>query len=479
MKLYNTLSRKKEDFHLVKEGPVRMYSCGPTVYDFVHIGNLRTFLFEDILCRFLEYRGFEVFQVKNLTDVDDKTIKGSRKKGVPLKEFTREYEKAFFEDCKTLRIRPARVYPRATEHIPEMVAIIKELLKKGFAYKSEDGIYFAVDKFKEYGKLAHLDRSHLKAGASGRVLADEYDKENLADFALWKFWDEDDGDVFWETEIGKGRPGWHIECSAMSVKYLTSAISDGFSLDKFETLDIHTGGVDLMFPHHEDEIAQVEAVVGKPFANFWLHSEHLLVDGKKMSKSLGNFYTLRDLLKMGYHPLAIRYALISSHYRQKLNFVLSSLDAASTAVQRINDFISRLNEADGSDNENVKDLAKEHLLKFENALDDDLEISRALASLFDLMSKVNRELDAGHISKSDAQEVISVVRRMNDVLDILVDEKDLPPDILDLLEQRRKAREAKDYQRSDELREELKSKGILVEDTKNGQRWKRIFSRKV
>ncbi|MEM7819165.1 MAG: cysteine--tRNA ligase, partial [Candidatus Aenigmatarchaeota archaeon] len=289
LKLFNTLTRKKEVFKPIKKNEVRMYTCGPTVYDFAHIGNFRTYVWQDILKRWLLFKGFKVKHVMNLTDIDDKTIKGAREQGISLREFTEKYIKAFFEDSKTLNLLPADVYPRATEHIREIVELIKILIEKGYAYKGEDGsIYYDISKFKDYGKLSKLKIKELKAGA--RVKSDSYTKEEAYDFALWKAWDPEDGEVFFETEIGKGRPGWHIECSAMSMKYLG------------ETFDIHTGGVDLIFPHHENEIAQSEAATGKKFVNYWLHAEHLIVEGRKMSKSLGNFYTLRDLLAKGYDP---------------------------------------------------------------------------------------------------------------------------------------------------------------------------------
>jgi cysteinyl-tRNA synthetase len=478
MKFHNTLTKKKEEFKPVNSKLVRMYTCGPTVYNFAHIGNFRTYIFEDLLRRWIKYRGYNVKQAMNLTDVDDKTIRDSQKEGVSLKEFTERYSKAFFEDIKTLNIEPVEVYPKATDYIPEMVAMIKILLEKGIAYKTSDAIYYSISKFKDYGQLAHIDAANLQAGASGRVTADEYDKENVADFALWKFWDEKDGDVFWETEIGKGRPGWHIECSAMSAKNLTDAFSDNiFHPEKFITIDIHTGGVDNIFPHHQDEIAQTEGCVGKKFANYWLHSEHLLVEGKKMSKSLGNFYTLRDLIAKGYNPLAVRYLLLSTHYRQKLNFTLEALDAATVAIQRLNDFILRLKEAHGSkNNAEVHDAMQKARLQFEKSLDEDLEMSPALAAIFDLMNIINRHLDSHELSKQDAEAVAKFMEDANTVLGVLVKEEKLSPELQKLVDEREKARQIKNWARTDELRDELKHKGIVVEDTPHGQRWKRILS---
>ncbi|MEM3154064.1 MAG: cysteine--tRNA ligase [Candidatus Woesearchaeota archaeon] len=478
MKFYNTLTRKKEEFKPIVKGLVRMYTCGPTVYSHVHIGNLRTFVFEDVLRKWLEYRGFKIKQVKNITDVDDKTIRDSQKEKMPLKEFTEKYTKAFFEDIDALNIKRAEAYPKATEHIPEMVAMIKLLLDKGVAYKASDAIYYSIAKFKNYGQLARIDVSKLVAGASGRITADEYDKENVADFALWKFWDEKDGNVFWETEIGKGRPGWHIECSAMSAKHLTEAFANStFNPEKFQTIDIHTGGIDLVFPHHQDEIAQTEACTGKKFANYWLHSEHLLVDGRKMSKSLGNFYTLRDLLAKGYNPVSIRYLLLATHYRQKLNFTLEALDAATVAVQRVNDFMLRLKEAHGEkNNAEIHDAIQKSRLQFEQSLDDDLEVSPALAAVFGLMNTINKHLDDHTLSKQDAESAIQFLEDVNKILGILVKEEKLSPELQKLVDEREKARQIKNWARADELREELKEKGIAVEDTPHGQRWKRILS---
>ena len=477
MKFHNTLTRRKEEFRPVDKKLVKMYTCGPTVYNYVHIGNLRTFLFEDLLRRWLKYRGYSVKQVKNLTDVDDKTIRDSQKEKMTLKEFTEKYAKSFFEDIDTLNIERAEAYPKATEHINEMVEMIQDLLAKGIAYKTDDGIYYSIAKFKNYGELAHIDVSQLEAGASGRVKADEYEKENVADFALWKFWDAKDGDVFWETEIGRGRPGWHIECSAMSAKHLTEMFNKEMHPEKFVTIDIHTGGVDLIFPHHQDEIAQTEACVEKKFANYWLHAEHLLVEGKKMSKSLGNFYTLRDLLAKGYTPLAIRYLLMATHYRQKLNFTFEAVQGATVAVQRLNDFVLRLKEAHGSkNNAEVHDAIQKAKLQFEQSLDEDLEISPALAAIFDLMNTINKHLDSHELSQKDAEAVIQFMHEADSVLGILVKEEKLSPELQKLVDEREKARQIKNWARTDELRDELKKQGIAVEDTTHGQRWKRILS---
>ncbi len=479
MKFHNTLTRKKEEFKPVDKKLVRLYTCGPTVYNYIHIGNLRTFLFEDLLRRWIKYRGYTVKQVMNLTDVEDKIIRDSQKEGVSLKEFTEKYAKAFFDDIKTLNIEPVEVYPKATDYIPEMVAMIQCLLAKEIAYKTDDGIYFSISKFKNYGQLANIDVTKLEAGASGRVKADEYEKENAADFALWKFWDEKDGTVFWETEIGRGRPGWHIECSAMSAKNLTDSFSNStFHPEKFATIDIHTGGVDNIFPHHVDEIAQTEGCIGKKFVNYWLHSEHLLVDGKKMSKSLGNFYTLRDIIAKGYTPLAMRYLLLATHYRQKLNFTFEALEGATTAVQRLNDFVLRLKEVEhnGVETTEVHQFINTARQGFETALDEDLEISPALANIFTFMTQINTLLDSHKISKSEAEKILNFMYDVDKVLGILVKEEKLSPELQKLVDEREKARQIKNWSRADELRDELKKHGIAVEDTTHGQRWKRILS---
>ncbi|HEX9861940.1 MAG TPA: cysteine--tRNA ligase, partial [Candidatus Bathyarchaeia archaeon] len=393
IRLFNTLTRQKEAFKPIDEGKVRMYTCGPTVYDYAHIGNFRAFVFEDLLKRWLNYRGLKVTHVMNLTDVDDKTIRGSQKQQLPLRQFTDFYAKAFFEDVAALNIERADYYPRATEHIAEMVALINRLTAKGFAYRGEDGsIYYAISKFKDYGKLSKIKVDELKAGA--RVKVDEYAKEEAQDFALWKAWTQEDGDVFWETELGKGRPGWHIECSAMSMRYLG------------ETFDVHCGGVDNMFPHHENEIAQSEAVTGKPFVNHWLHNEHLLVEGKRMAKRYGNFYTLRDLLGKGYDPVAIRYLLLSTHYRQQFNFTFEGLEAAKGAVERLRNFMHRLHDANGrGSGEEIAELMRKVQVGFGEAMDDDLNVSVALAVLFDFVRDVNNLLDADAVSRDEAEQV--------------------------------------------------------------------------
>jgi len=460
---FNTLTRTKERFVPLEKGKVKLYTCGPTVYDYPHIGNFRAFIFDDLLRRWLKYRGFKVTQVMNITDVDDKTIRGSRTKKIPLKEYTEYYTKAFFEDIKALNIEKVEYYPKATEHIPEMVSLIKKLMEKGYAYRGEDGsIYYDVSKFKEYGKLSKIKVEELKPGA--RVKVDEYGKEEAHDFALWKAWDEEDGDVYWETELGKGRPGWHIECSAMSMKYLG------------ETLDIHCGGVDNIFPHHENEIAQSEAATGKKFVNYWLHNEHLLVEGKRMAKRFGNYYTLRDLIKKGYDPTTVRYLLISTHYRQQLNFTFKGLDAAKSAVERLKNFARRLLEVNGKGSDGKVRLLIEKVKKdFEEAMDDDLNIGVALASLFDFVRDVNRLMDDNSLSREEAKEIYKLIMRFDEVLGVIgiVEiEKRLPKEAEELIRKREEARKAKDWETADKIREQLKDMGIIIEDTPQGVRWR-------
>jgi cysteinyl-tRNA synthetase len=450
-------------FNPLEAGKVKMYTCGPTVYDYAHIGNFRAFLFEDLLKRWLIHRGFQVTHVMNLTDVDDKTIKGSQKQGLPLRQFTDFYIKAFFEDIKALNIQPADVYPRATDHIAEMVALIKTLMAKGYAYRGEDGsIYYAISKFSDYGKLSKIKTGELKAGA--RVSQDEYAKEEAQDFALWKAWTPEDGDVYWETELGKGRPGWHIECSAMSMKYLG------------ETFDIHCGGVDNMFPHHENEIAQSEAATGKKFVDYWLHNEHLLVEGKKMAKRFGNFYTLRDLLAKGYDPIAIRYLLMSTHYRQQFNFTFEGLESAKGAVDRLRNFVRRLHDVAGDKDSKGKVAVLTAKLEacFGGSMDDDLDIGMALASLFDFVREINNLLDANMVSKQEAADVGGLMMQLDGVLGVIGKveaEEALPADVDMLVQKREEARKAKNWKEADAIRTQLKQMGIVLEDTAQGVRW--------
>lgn len=461
LQLYNTMSRRKEPFQPIEDNHVRMYTCGPTVYNFVHIGNLRTFLFEDLLRRYLKYRGYRVTHVMNLTDIDDKTIKGSQEQGISLSEYTAEYKKAFFDDIDTLNFERAEHYPAATEHIPEMVMIIKTLLDNGHAYESGGSIYYKISSFPEYGKLSHMKLDSLKAGA--RVASDEYEKDQASDFAVWKGWDEADGDVFWETELGKGRPGWHIECSAMSMKYLG------------EHFDIHTGAVDNIFPHHENEIAQSEAATGKPFANLWLHAAHLIVDGQRMAKSAGNFYTLRQVIDKGYAPLAIRYLLMATHYRMQLNFTFEGLDAARNGLERYNDFIANLADVsadtDGGEADKFIENAKNG---FKEALDDDLNISASLGVVFDFIRDINRLKAENKLSKAEADRVLETINGFDSVLGFRKkEEAGLDDEIEAKIQARIDARTAKNWAEADRIRDELLAEGIILEDTPSGTKWKR------
>ncbi len=463
IRFFNTLTREKEKFIPLEQGKAKLYTCGPTVYDFAHIGNLRSFIFEDLMRRWLEYQGFNVTQVMNLTDVDDKTITASRKHGIPLEECTERYIKAFFEDLTKLNIEEAEHYPRATEHIPEMIAFIKKLLEKGYGYRGKDSsIYYDISRFTSYGKLSKIRVEELKPGA--RVKVDEYGKEEAHDFALWKAWDEEDGEVFWKTEIGKGRPGWHIECSTMAMKYLG------------ETIDIHSGGVDLIFPHHENEIAQSEAVTGKTFVNYWLHNEHLLVEGKRMAKSSGNYYTLRDLTKMGYNPKAVRYLLLSTHYRQQLNFTFKGLEAAKNAVNRLMNFMHRLMDAKGEEcGEAIMALMGDVQNHLEEAMDNDLNISLALAALFDFVREVNKLMDDNMLSKGEAEEVSKLMMRYDKVLGVIGKikmEDKLPKEAEELFRKREEARKAKDWATADKIRQQLRRMGIVIEDTPQGLKWR-------
>ncbi|MCJ7577225.1 MAG: cysteine--tRNA ligase [candidate division Zixibacteria bacterium] len=461
LQFFNTLTRRKEEFYTIHPGEVRMYCCGPTVYDFAHIGNFRAYVFTDVLRRYLQYKGYKVTQILNVTDVDDRTIGGSQKQGIPLGEYTEKYKQAFFEDLSSLNIKPADVYPEATAHITDMEALVKSLMDKGHAYENKGSIYFRISSFPEYGKLSHMDISGLKAGA--RVAADEYEKEEVADFALWKGWDEKDGDVFWETEVGKGRPGWHIECSAMSMKYLG------------KHFDIHTGGVDLIFPHHENEIAQSQAATGEKFVNFWLHNEHLMVEGKRMGKRFGNYYTLRDLLNKGYNPIAIRYLLLATHHRQQLNFTFDGLEASKNALQRLYDFVDNLKIVkEGKNNPQVDEIISKTTQGFEDALDDDLNVSEALGVVFNLVKDINRLVEDKNISKADAEKVLNLMNGFDSVLGILKrEELVLDEQISKLIERRSKAREDKDFKLADQIRKDLEAKGIILEDTPQGIKWKR------
>ena len=461
IRFFNTLERRLMEFKPIEPGEVGMYTCGPTVYNFAHIGNFRAYMFEDILKRTLEYFGYKVHQVMNLTDVDDKTIRDSRAAGLPLRTFTEKYKKAFFEDIKSLNIEPAEIYPAATDHIPEMIQLIQTLMDKGFAYQAEDKcIYFSIAKFPEYGKLAKIDMENQRAGV--RINSDEYAKDSVADFALWKAWDENDGDVKWESPWGPGRPGWHIECSAMSSKYLGTSF------------DIHTGGIDNMFPHHEDEIAQSEAAPGKKWVNYWLHCEHLMLNGEKMSKSLGNFYTLRDLKEMKWSGREIRWVLAGAHYRKKLNFTFDALAQARETLNRFSAVFERMRQikSDGDGSEIAPQITA-GLEKFAAAMADDLNTAEAIAQLFDLSREANRLADSGALSQKGAQQVLETFRQFDRILgcldvDTVPEKEEIPEEITALAEARAAARKAKNFAESDRLRDEISAKGYLIEDAPGG-----------
>lgn len=462
LKFYNSLTNKKEEFEPITPGEVKLYTCGPTVYYFAHIGNFRAYMFEDLLRRYLIYKGYKVTQVMNLTDIDDKTIRGCQEQSVSLDEFTKPYKEAFFEDLDMLSIERAEYYPEATTHITEMVEIIKKLVESGMAYEVDGNYYFKISAFPEYGKLANIDMSGLRAGA--RVASDEYEKESVSDFALWKAWEPDDGDVFWETELGKGRPGWHLECSAMSMKYLGNHF------------DMHTGGVDNKFPHHENEIAQSEGASGEKFVNYWLHCEHLIVDGKKMSKSLGNFYFLRDLFEKGYQPKAIRYLLMATQYRMPLNFTFEGLEASSKALERYNEFYRLLKDYAGAESSGeaqaVIDTAAQ---KFEDGLDDDLNISSSLGAVFDFIREINRLRSESKLSAEERDKALALIDRFDTVLSFKEEEAALEneSEIDALVLKRTEAKKAKDFATADSIRDQLDAMGIVIQDTPDGAKWRK------
>jgi cysteinyl-tRNA synthetase len=419
-------------------------------------------MFEDVLRRALKYLGYQVTQVMNLTDVDDKTIRASREAGIPLDDYTQRFKDAFFEDIRALNIESAEHYPAATDHLPAMIKLIEALVEKEYAYIAEDGcVYFSIEKCESYGRLVKLDPAGMRPGE--RVEDDEYEKEGVADFALWKAWKEEDGDVAWDSPWGRGRPGWHIECSAMSMQYLG------------ETFDLHTGGVDNRFPHHEDEIAQSECATGKPFVRYWMHSNFLLVDGKKMSKSLGNFYTLRDLLEKGYPARAIRYLLVSAHYRQQLNFTLPGLDQAQAALGRIDEFMTRCGETATGEPGAAPDWAASGRQKFEEALKSDLNIPEALAALFGVIHDGNAAFDAGSLDGTGAAAVCEIMAQFDSVLGFVSHADEAAgADIESLVEQRQAARDEKNWAESDRLRDEIAAMGWTVKDTPDGPALRKV-----
>ncbi len=475
IRFHNTLGGKIEAFVPQNSGEVRMYTCGPTVYDYAHIGNYRTFVFQDILRRFLKLRGYKMNHVMNLTDVDDRIIANSAAAGVSIRDYTEKYAQAFFDDCKTLSIEAPEHWIRATDHIDDMVKLIQRLQEKTYTYPSEGSIYYRISKFPHYGQLSNIDVAGIQAGA--RVDVDRYEKESARDFALWKA--PKPGEHFWETPIGKGRPGWHIECSAMAMKYLG------------ETLDIHTGGIDLAFPHHENEIAQSEGATGKPFVRYWMHAEHLLVEGEKMSKSLGNFFTLRDLFAKGYKPSALRFALASVPYRKQLNFTFDGLQQAASSVERLRNFAARLAQGKfpAGKQKGMAERIAEAAEEFDAGLSDDLNTARALAAAFDLLRETNIAIDKGDFRQGDVAAVQDFLSNFDRVFAIMEDNdaeklralgfgtaETGPSDaeIEKLIADRQSARQRRDFAASDRIRKELADRGILIEDAKDGSvRWKR------
>jgi cysteinyl-tRNA synthetase len=463
LRFYNTLTQTVEEFSPLEDNVVRMYTCGPTVWNYAHIGNLRTFTFVDILRRWLAYRGYRLDHVMNITDVDDRIINEATAAGKTLDEYTAVYTQAFLDDAATLRLQRPEHLVRATDHIQDMAAAIAKLSEKTYTYQSDGSIYYSIAKFAGYGKLSHTDFSGIRAGA--RVETDRYEKADARDFALWKA--PKPGEPFWETPIGPGRPGWHIECSVMAIRYLG------------ETLDIHGGGIDLTFPHHENEIAQSEALTGKPFARFWLHSEHLIVEGQTMSKSLGNFFTLRDLLEQGHAPEAVRYLLASVPYRKKLNFTQDSLRAAETAIERLRNFEWRLKNEKFPEGASGAQAgrAQEAQRKFEESLDDDLNTAEGLAAAFEFVRDANTAMDAGEFRAADVAPALDFLARFDSVFDVLRPSERTgavsDADIEALIAERNRARKARDFKRSDEIRQQLTDLGIILEDTKEGTRWKR------
>lgn len=472
LRFYNTLTQELQDFHSLAANTVRMYTCGPTVYNYAHIGNFRAFTFEDVLRRWLKYRNYELNHVMNVTDVDDKIIANAAKQNKSIEEYTSVYTKAFFEDAAALRIERPEYVALATEHIPSMLKCIEQLAAKAYTYASDGSTYYQITCFPDYGKLSHNDFSGIRSGA--RVDLDEYDKADARDFVLWKA--QKDSEPFWPSPFGNGRPGWHIECSAMAMQYLG------------ETLDIHAGGVDLIFPHHENEIAQSEAITGKPFARFWLHSEHLHIESQKMSKSLGNFYTLRDLLEMGYEPEVIRYLLASVPYRKKLNFTFEGLKAAAKSIERLRDFELRVTSTKlpPGRNEEVSERSRQAIREFECGMDDDLNTAEALAATFEYVRAMNSALDEDRFQEENRWDAARVLELFDCVFDALTPSDGAAraeadgnsgtlsdSEIEAYVEERGKAKKARNFARADEIRNMLQEKGILLEDTKDGVRWKR------
>lgn len=465
LKLQNTLTRTQEEFKPLEGNKVRMYACGPTVYDYGHIGNFRTFVAVDVLRRYLKYLGYEVLHVMNITDVEDKIIKRMLESGKSLEEYTEFYTQAFIEDTRALNIEQPEVIPRATKHITEMIELMKRLADTGHTYTSDGSLYYSIGSFADYGKLSglKLESEVLRA----RIDSDEYEKDDARDFVLWKE-PKEENEPRWESPFGEGRPGWHLECSAMSMKYLG------------ESFDIHCGGVDLIFPHHENEIAQSEGATGKPFVRFWVHAEFLLVEGEKMAKSKGNYYTVRDLLAQGYSPMAIRYLLLSVPYRTQLNFRLEGLRAAESALEGLRNLRRRLSEFKGETGTHprIQDALARAREGFEAGMNDDLNTSNALAALHDLRRDVNTAMDAGEFRAGDASATLDLLTKLNSVLGVLVDEQApvdpaLVASIEASIEERNAARRNREFKKADQIRDELAARNIILEDTPQGTKWKR------
>ncbi len=470
LRIYNTLTRRIDEFtpggekkeQVSQYPPVTIYSCGPTVYGFAHIGNFRTFVFNDFLRRYLKFRGFTVDHAMNITDVDDKTIAGANSEGITLQQYTERYTGIFMEDLSSLNIENVEHTPKATESIDAMIDIIQHLDKKGLIYEKDGSIYFSISKYDRYGLLSNLDTREIRSGA--RYDADEYEKDDVRDFALWKAPRENE--PAWDTPFGKGRPGWHIECSAMVRKIFGT------------TIDIHTGGVDLIFPHHENEIAQSEAAYGETFVRYWIHIEHLLVEGSKMSKSLGNFYTLRDLFEKGHSPRTIRYLLLSAHYRKQLNFTFDGLTQASQALMRIDNFIARLEEKkkEGEPAPEIAGAIDELFTRFTETVDDDLNITGGMGVLFDFIHSMNLAIDQGEMTTADRNAIMAALKRIDSVFGFIFFEDTSAGEIdsaeIDkLIQERNQARKDKNFARADEIRDMLEEKGIILQDSKEGTRW--------
>ena len=464
LRFHNTLTGRIEEFRPLNEGEVRFYYCGPTVWDYGHIGNFRSAVAADILRRYLKFKGYRVIHVMNITDVEDRIIAKSQEAGLSIDDYTAKYIDALWEDFDALGNERPDVVPRATRHIPEMVSLIEKLLANDHAYRSDGSIYYRISSFPEYGKLSKINFEGNIAGASERILTDKYEKEDARDFALWKE-KASVNEPSWDTTIGNGRPGWHIECSAMSMKYLG------------ETFDIHAGGIDLVFPHHENEIAQSEGATGKPFVRYWIHFEHLKVEGETMSKSKGNYYTFRDITAKGFSPPAIRYFLLSVPYNKQLNFTFDALAGAEKTVQSLRDFRARLSEAktEPGSNERLHEAAERTLREFEEAMDNDLNTSVALAAIHNLSREVNTALARKQIKADNQRELLEAINRIDSVLNIFGEQQRemLDSEIQALIDERQEARRRRDFGRADEIRRELADRSIILEDTKDGVRWKR------